>query len=82
MPPEIVLLPLNVLYQMSSWTRAILVPLSIVQAVGTRAARPRRLHRAMNCSSQAKFALPKRCGLSFVFHHLDRAVKVWERRGS
>src|SRR6185369_5839713 len=31
-PPEIVLLPGNVLYEMSSWTRSILVPLSIVQA--------------------------------------------------
>ena len=39
-PPEIVLLPGDVLYQMSSWSRAILVPLSIVQArARTRARR-------------------------------------------
>lgn len=31
-PPEITLLPGNFLYQMSSWTRAIVVPLSIVYA--------------------------------------------------
>src|SRR5204862_2697225 len=31
-PPEVVLLPLNFLYQMSSWTRAIVVSLSIVHA--------------------------------------------------
>jgi len=31
-PVEIVMLPGNVLYEMSSWTRSILVPLSIVQA--------------------------------------------------
>jgi squalene-hopene/tetraprenyl-beta-curcumene cyclase len=31
-PPEMVLLPGNFIYQMSSWTRAIVVPLSIVHA--------------------------------------------------
>src|SRR5215471_11618463 len=31
-PPEMVLLPFNFLYQMSSWTRAIVVALSIVHA--------------------------------------------------
>ena len=38
-PPEIVMLPGNVLYEMSSWTRSILVPLSIVQARGCQPAR-------------------------------------------
>src|SRR6185312_6379374 len=28
-----------------------------------------------------KHSLPRRSGLSFLFHHLDRAVKLWERRG-
>src|SRR4029453_14574375 len=31
-PPELVLLPGGLIYEMSSWTRAIVVPLSIVQA--------------------------------------------------
>ena len=31
-PPEVALLPFNLLYQMSSWTRAIVVSLSIVHA--------------------------------------------------
>src|SRR3954447_3488599 len=39
-PPEIVLLPGNVLYEMSSWTRSIVVPLSIVQARGTNRRAP------------------------------------------
>src|SRR6185503_12439213 len=39
-PPEIVLLPGNVLYEMSSWTRSILVPLSIVQARGANRRAP------------------------------------------
>ena len=34
-PPEITILPGDVLYEMSSWTRSILVPLSIVQARGS-----------------------------------------------
>ncbi len=33
-PPEMVLLPGDILYELSSWTRLIVVPLSIVQAVG------------------------------------------------
>ena len=35
-PPEIVLLPGKFLYQMSSWTRAILAPLAVVQAHNPR----------------------------------------------
>ena len=31
-PPEMILLPFNFIYQMSSWTRAIVIPLSIVHA--------------------------------------------------
>jgi squalene-hopene/tetraprenyl-beta-curcumene cyclase len=31
-PPEIILLPFNFVYQMSSWTRAIVIPLSILHA--------------------------------------------------
>jgi squalene-hopene/tetraprenyl-beta-curcumene cyclase len=80
-PPEIVLLPLDVLYQMSSWTRAILVPLSIVQAVGKERPVPSGFDINELLHPKRKLSLPKRSGLSFVFHHLDRAVKVWDRRG-
>ncbi len=31
-PPEIILLPFHFIYQMSSWTRAIVIPLSVVHA--------------------------------------------------
>jgi squalene-hopene/tetraprenyl-beta-curcumene cyclase len=79
-PPEIVLLPLDVLYQMSSWTRAILVPLSIVQSVGRERPVPEGFDLNELLHPKRKLSLPKRSGLSFVFHHLDRAVKVWERR--
>ena len=33
-PPEILILPGNLLYEMSSWTRTIIVPLSVMQAIG------------------------------------------------
>ena len=39
-PPELVLIPGNLLYEMSSWTRAIIVPLSIVQASGVQREAP------------------------------------------
>jgi squalene-hopene/tetraprenyl-beta-curcumene cyclase len=80
-PPELVLLPLDVVYQMSSWTRAILVPLSIVQAVGRERPTPAGFTIEELFHPKRKMSLPKRSSLSFVFHHLDKAVKVWERRG-
>ena len=43
-PPELVLLPGHILYEMSSWTRAIVVPLSIVQAVGGTRPAPAGFH--------------------------------------
>ena len=48
-PPEIVLLPGNVLYEMSSWTRSILVPLSIVQARGSTPAARRPGSPSTSC---------------------------------
>src|SRR5215471_7126341 len=43
-PPEVALLPFNLLYQMSSWTRAIVVSLSIVHAANPKAAVPAGFH--------------------------------------
>jgi squalene-hopene/tetraprenyl-beta-curcumene cyclase len=80
-PPEIVLVPGNVLYEMSSWTRAILVPLTIVQARGARRA-PDGFTLEEIFLPGGSFALPKRTGFSKLFHHLDRVFKVWEKRGS
>ncbi|MBI4892839.1 MAG: squalene--hopene cyclase [Acidobacteria bacterium] len=39
-PPEVVLLPANFFYEMSSWTRAIVAPLSIVQYATAGKPRP------------------------------------------
>jgi len=81
-PPEITMLPGNVLYEMSSWTRSILVPLSIVQARGAKRRAPAGFTLDELLLPGASLALPKRNGLSVLFHHLDRVFKVWEKRGS
>ena len=81
-PPEIVMLPGNVLYEMSSWTRSILVPLSIVQARGSNRRAPAGFNLDELLLPGVSLALPKRWGLSVLFHHLDRVFKVWEKRGS
>jgi squalene-hopene/tetraprenyl-beta-curcumene cyclase len=81
-PPEIVMLPGNVLYEMSSWTRSILVPLSIVQARGSNRRAPAGFSLEELIQPGVSLALPKRKGLSVLFHHLDRVFKVWEKRGS
>jgi squalene-hopene/tetraprenyl-beta-curcumene cyclase len=81
-PPEITMLPGNVLYEMSSWTRSILVPLSIVQARGGNRRAPAGFTLEELLLPNVSLALPKRSGLSVLFHHLDRMFKVWEKRGS
>lgn len=82
-PPEMLLLPGDILYEMSSWTRTIIVPLSIVQAVGRERKAPpgvtldelflpgKKLSKARNSSD----------GLAILFHHLDSLLKIWEKRG-
>jgi squalene-hopene/tetraprenyl-beta-curcumene cyclase len=80
-PPEITLLPGGVLYEMSSWTRSILVPLSIVQACGRNRRAPQGFTLDELMVRGVSLGLPRRKGLSLIFHHLDRAFKVWEKRG-
>jgi squalene-hopene/tetraprenyl-beta-curcumene cyclase len=80
-PPEIVLVPGDVIYEMSSWTRAILVPLSIVQAIGSVKPTPRGMNVNELLHPQRKLSLPKRDAVSLIFTQVDRAVKIWERRG-
>ncbi|MBA3975796.1 MAG: squalene--hopene cyclase [Candidatus Solibacter sp.] len=79
-PPEIVLAPGDLIYEMSSWTRAIIVPLSIVQAVGKHKPTPmgRRVDELL--APHKKLSLPKRDAVSLIFTQVDRAVKIWERR--
>ncbi|MBZ5609721.1 MAG: squalene--hopene cyclase [Acidobacteriia bacterium] len=83
-PPEIVLFG-NFIYQMSSWTRAIVIPLSIVHASNPRRPVPRgfTLEELFTDANPARLPL---FGRSFtwrdVFLHLDKALKLWEKFGS
>jgi squalene-hopene/tetraprenyl-beta-curcumene cyclase len=80
-PPELVLLPGGVLYEMSSWTRAIVVPLSIVQSKGGVRPTPPGFHLEELALPGKSFRLPRRGKLSVLFHQLDRGLRFWENRG-
>jgi squalene-hopene/tetraprenyl-beta-curcumene cyclase len=80
-PPEIVMLPADVLYEMSSWSRAIVVPLSIVQAIGLERSAPEGFNVEELYKPGVKLKLPSRGRLGVLFSHLDKALKLWERKG-
>lgn len=80
-PPEIVMLPGDVLYEMSSWTRSIIVPLSIVQAVGRQRSAPEGVDVSELFLPGKELTMPRRAASSIIFKHLDRVLKLWERRG-
>jgi squalene-hopene/tetraprenyl-beta-curcumene cyclase len=80
-PPEIVLVPGDLIYEMSSWSRAIIVPLSIVQAIGKTKPAPRGMNVNELLAPHKKLSLPRRDAFSLFFNQVDRAVKIWERRG-
>ena len=77
-PPEIMLLPGDILYEMSSWTRTIVTPLSVVQAVGKQRAAPAGLNLE-ELLAHKRFSLGRRDGLAILFHQMDRLLKIWER---
>ena len=81
-PPEMILLPGKFIYQMSSWTRAIVIPLSIVQSFNPS--------RPVPDGFDLKELFRKDVSLGFepdsrfftwrnLFLLLDRGLKVWER---
>jgi squalene-hopene/tetraprenyl-beta-curcumene cyclase len=83
-PPEMVLLG-KFLYRMSSWTRAIVVPLSIVHASDPRRPAPEGFTLAELYAPGRDTALPPRAerfGWRNVFLWLDRRLRWWERHGS
>lgn len=84
-PPEIMLFPGKFIYQMSSWTRAIVIPLSIVQALNPGRPAPDGF------TLEELFAPGKSLEFSRndgpwswrnVFLKVDRCVKWWEKHGS
>src|SRR5208337_4651801 len=84
-PPEIVLLPFHLLYQMSAWTRAIAVSLSIVHAANPRRPVPSGFHldELWVPGVSPKFHRDRSL---FSWHNTflaaDGFLKWWERRGS
>ncbi|PSH03355.1 MAG: squalene--hopene cyclase [Acidobacteria bacterium] len=79
-PPEIVIIPGNFLYEMSSWTRTIVVPLSLVQAVGETKPTPGGLGIEELSHPHRKFALPRKDRIANVFITADKLFKRWERQ--
>lgn len=83
-PPELILLPFNFIYQMSSWTRAIVIALAIVHAADPK----RPVPAGFNLDELFLSGAPTRPERSLklfswrnFFLKLDRFLKVWERRG-
>ena len=83
-PPEIVLLPFDFLYQMSSWTRAIAVSLAIVHSANPRRPVPPGFHLDEIWSQGVSPAFHRDSRL-FTWHNtfltVDRILKWWERSG-
>ncbi|MDH5586487.1 MAG: squalene--hopene cyclase, partial [Nitrospirota bacterium] len=80
-PPELVLIPGNVLYEISSWSRAIVVPLSIIQASGVQHRVPDHWTIDELFLPKKKLTLPKKDPFSIMFHQVDKVLKLWEKRG-
>jgi squalene-hopene/tetraprenyl-beta-curcumene cyclase len=83
-PPEILLLPGNLLYQMSSWTRAIIVSLAIVHAHNPQRPVPRgfNLEELHLPGKSYEFAVDD-SWLTWrsAFIHSDKILKLWEKYG-
>jgi squalene-hopene/tetraprenyl-beta-curcumene cyclase len=88
-PPEIVLFG-DFIYEMSSWTRAIVIPLSIVHAFNPRRPVPegfdlKELFIADGNPADGNMGfLPDRDSFTWrnVFLRLDRVLKLYEKHGS
>ncbi|HYL35937.1 MAG TPA: squalene--hopene cyclase [Bryobacteraceae bacterium] len=82
-PPELMLLG-NLIYQMSSWTRAIVIPLSIVHASNTRRPVPQGFHLRELMLNGSLPELPGSRDSSWrrIFLRLDKTLKLWEKYGS
>ncbi len=83
-PPEIMLLPGKLLYQMSSWTRAIIVALAIVHAHDPKRPVPAGFNleeiflpgRSTSFESNDSWLSWRR-----TFVHSDKILKLWESYG-
>jgi len=79
-PPEIMIIPGNWLYEMSSWTRTIIVPLSIVQALGSPMPTPGGLRIEELFHPSRRIALHRKDRIANLFVQADKLFKRWERQ--
>jgi squalene-hopene/tetraprenyl-beta-curcumene cyclase len=83
-PPEIILLPFKLIYQMSSWTRAIVLSLAIVHSSNPRRPVPSGFTLEELFLPGAPL-VPERDPSFFSWRNcflaLDRFLKIWERKG-
>jgi squalene-hopene/tetraprenyl-beta-curcumene cyclase len=83
-PPEIMLLPGKLLYQMSSWTRAIVVALAIVHAHDPKRPVPAGFTlEELFIPGKSTASESNDSWLSWrnTFIHSDKILKLWERYG-
>jgi squalene-hopene/tetraprenyl-beta-curcumene cyclase len=83
-PPELMLLG-NVIYEMSSWTRAIVIPLSIVHSMNPRRPVPAGFTLKELFAPGVPLDFPNKEGffsLRNFFVHLEKVFKWWEKHGS
>lgn len=84
-PPEVALLPFGFLYQMSSWTRAIVASLSLVHAANPHRPVPRGFTLSELWLPGVNPGFPrdaKWVSWRNTFLAIDRVLKWWERHGS
>ena len=84
-PPEMVLLPFDFLYRMSSWTRGIVVALAIVHAANPRRPVPRGFTLEELYLPGVSTAFRKDAAWFTwrnLFLRIDRILKWWEAHGS
>jgi squalene-hopene/tetraprenyl-beta-curcumene cyclase len=79
-PPEIMIIPGNVLYEMSSWSRTIIVPLSLVQTLGGTKPTPGGRKIAELFHPHRKLALHRKDRIANLFVKADKLFKRWERK--
>ncbi len=83
-PPEIILLPFHFIYQMSSWTRAIVMPLSILHAANPHRPVPAGFNlNELFLPGAPMLPEPSLKNLTWrnCFLALDKFLKLWERTG-
>ena len=83
-PPELILLSPSAyinIYEMSSWTRAILVPLSILCALRPLKPTPAGFTLAELYSAERSDSRRRGWNWAEAFWVLDRLLKIWEKSG-